>query len=120
MKQFNWEKAVLLILLLAAIIFLPQHCNAQEKEPVRYDTIAIDYSNILKTFTKVSSSGKTVKMYCVYSYKGVKDLTNISKSVIQYISMCEEAGIEPQLALKLKDGEVISVIKAKARRKWKE
>ena len=124
-----------LILLLIAVCVLPLcKCNAQDELPFRakaqtaikptsqqteakMDTVVLDYGAIKNIFGKTSSSGKSVRYYVVYTYKGEQDITTTGKSVLEYIEICKEAGINPRLALKVKDGRVVSIIKAPSKMK---
>ena len=122
----NLKKAtILFIVLILLAIFMPTKCSAQDKMPQRapqienkhenneqLKLIPIDASCVKNIFTKVSSSGKTVKYYVIYSLQGEENITTTGKSVIDYIDICNEAGISPRLALKVKNGNIISIVKA--------
>lgn len=131
-EKFSKRGCFWLILLLIAVCVLPLcKCDAQDELPFRakaqtaikstqqteakMDTIALDYSQIQNIFQKASSTGKSVKYYVVYTYKGEQDITTTGKSVLDYIEICKEAKISPRLALKVKDGQVVSIIKAKTK-----
>jgi len=107
--------ALVLMLLLGTI-----RCSAQEKQPAVYDTIRCNIECIQKYVTK--STPKTVRMYAVYVDKenNIMDLISVSKTVYDYILMCREYGIEPQLGIKLKNGEVYSIVKLKRKIRWKK
>lgn len=103
---------VTLILLLCAI----NSCRAQ-KPKATYDTIPCHTQCIVKT-TTVMQSGKP-KTYIVYkcTHTGIQEIIPVSQTVMTYITVCRQNGIAPSLAIRLRNGEVSSIIKYK--KKWK-
>lgn len=104
--------AVCVCLLLGTV-----RCNAQQKQAVVYDTIRCNIECIQKYVTK--SSVKTTKVYAVYVDKqnDIMDLVYVPKSTYDYILMCREYGIRPQLGIRLRNGAIYSIIKIQ--KKWK-
>lgn len=120
-KSSDWKWLVPAIIIVVAVLILPQKCGActlsasTEIKVENVDTIALYPNQIQSIFQKPSSTGKSMKYYVVYTYKGVQDITTTTKSVIDYVEICKDAKIEPRLALKIKDGLVVSIIKQKTK-----
>ena len=104
--------AVCVCLLLGTV-----RCNAQQKQVAVYDTIRCNTECIQKYVTK--SSVKTTKVYAVYVDKqnDIMDLVYVPKSTYDYILMCREYSIRPQLGIRLRNGVIYSIIKLQ--KKWK-
>ena len=106
---------VLLGMLIAlAIAFMPLPARAQKQAVAVLDTVICDVNCIQKCVSSATKSGNvTYKVVYIDRQNGVFDLIPISKSTYEYIQMCKEVGIPPQLGIKLKNGEINSVIKLK-------
>lgn len=117
MRPGFWLGIVALVLML---VLGTIRCSAQEKQPAVYDTVYCDVSCIQKYVTK--ETPKTTRLYAVYVDKenGIMDLISVSRTVYDYILMCKEYGLEPQLGIKLKNGEVYSIVKLKRKIRWKK
>lgn len=101
-----------------ALLFLGTvRCSAQEKQPAVYDTIRCNTEYIQKYVSK--STAKTTKVYAVYVDKqnDIMDLVYVPKATYDYILMCREYGIRPQLGIRLRNGTIYSIIKLQ--KKWK-
>ena len=98
---------IILVLLLCVCLRSP----AQTRQPATYDTICCNYAAIKKYVEK--STPKTVRVYAVYDdvRTGISDIIFVTKPALDYISICKENGIEPSLVIRLKNGEVYSIIK---------
>lgn len=106
--------AVCVCLLLGTV-----RCNAQTQAAV-YDTIRCDVGCIQKYVSK--STAKTTKVYAVYVDKqnDVMDLIYVPKSVYDYILVCKEYSLQPKLGIRLKNGNIYSIVKLKQYIRWKK
>lgn len=104
--------AVCVCLLLGTV-----RCNAQKQAAV-YDTIRCNVDCIQKYVSK--STTKTAKIYAVYVDKqnDVMDLIYVPKSVYDYILVCKEYSLQPKLGIRLKNGNIYSIVKLKQRIRW--
>lgn len=100
------------LILIAILMFILSLCVPQQCRAQSCDTIAISTRNLVDVVKKTSKTGKPV-FYAIYAYEGVEDVTTISKSVVDYIEVCKECNIQPKLALRIKNGEVVAVIRQK-------
>lgn len=88
------------------------HCHAQTAQ---YDTIVCHYEHINKFIEKPSNSGKSTRIFAVYTdqKRAILDFIPVSKSVYEYIMMCKEYKITPSLGIRLKNGEIYSIVRLK-------
>lgn len=105
---------------LALIIVLclcTSKCNAQ-RQTAHVDTIAC-HSECINKFTTTTTAKGTVKVYAVYNCKhnGISDLIPVSKTVWEYITLCRQNGIKPNLGIRLRNGQISSIIKYKPKYK---
>lgn len=82
------------------------------KQPAVYDTIQIDNSSIKKYCTITNKNGKE-QTYAVLVNGETEELVSVSQTVSAYINLCKENGIKPSLALKLRNGQISSIIRFK-------
>lgn len=104
--------AVCVCLLLGTV-----RCSAQTQAVV-YDTIRCNVDCIQKYVSK--STPKTTKIYAVYVDKqnDVMDLIYVPKSVYDYILVCREYSLQPKLGIRLKNGNIYSIVKLKQYIRW--
>ena len=110
----DWWYALVILLIAALMIFWPKISKAAT---VPCDTIPIMWEQVDTIFCRATASGKTNKLYVVYTYKGTKDITTMSAGTLEYIQICKEFDIKPKLALRRKksNGEIMSIIAIKKR-----
>lgn len=104
-----------LLIVSLLIWFVPNRCTAQS-----CDTIPLQNEHIQK-FVVQPTKGKNDKIYMVYKVdekNNILDLIPVSNSVYSYITLCEQNGVKPSLAIRLKNGVPYSIIKYK--RKWEK
>lgn len=114
-------KKILILLLstmMAACAF------AQRATTADYDTIPAKKECVVKFLTKqtVNSKGQeTERIYCVYVDKenDIAELIPMTKAVKDYVEECYANGMKPNLGIKLKNGEIYSIIRLKAKIKTK-
>ena len=70
-------------------------------------------SFIQKYITK--STEKSVRIYAVYNDRqsGIADIIPVSKSVYEYIVLCQDNGIKPSLGLRVRNNQIVSIIRFK-------
>lgn len=92
---------------------------AQTIKPVthHYDTLVANVNCIDKYIEQPTSTGKSTRVYVVYNDDKlqISDIIPVSKSVMEYINLCRTNGITPSLGIKLRDGEISSLIRIKRR-----
>ena len=106
------------ILLLLFILSVVKGC-AQTK--AQYDTVMCKIECIDKYVEEKTTSGK-IRHYAIYNdtKNDISELIPVSQSVLSYIKTCEANNIRPSLGIKLKDGQISSIIRFKNKyiRKW--
>ena len=105
-----WAAVFILTLLL---LMCTIKCSAQK---AKVDTI---YCNPTCVIRYVQIEGSTGKMRTYAVYKDVKnniqDLIPVSQSVMEYIILCTKNGIEPTLGIRIRNGQITSIVKFKKR-----
>lgn len=103
------------IILILALLFLPLCC--EKMKAAKYDTIPAKPQCIEKII--VQPNPKTNKSRYVMLYRDeqndITDIIPVSESVVKYVELCKQNNIPPQLGIKLKDGQIYSIIKYKTR-----
>lgn len=107
----HWFGLFLLVLLLVCVT----KCHAQTKTAI-IDTMACDVTCIDKYVSETSSTGKT-KYYAVYNdyKKDISELIPVSQSVMTYIKLCDTNKITPSLGIRLRNGQISSLIRYRAK-----
>ena len=102
-----WIGLAMVILLL---IFVTKHCHAKAV----YDTIPCSTECIQKFIEQPTKSGNS-RIFAVYTDEkdNIIDLIPVSASVYDYILLCKHNNINPSLGIKLRDGQIYSIIKYK-------
>lgn len=96
------------LLLIIVLSLLPTHkCQAAQ-----IDTVMCRYQCIEKFIEIPQQSGKS-KIYALYHDADIQDLISVSKSVYEYIQLCKQNRIEPALGIRLRDGQITSIVKLK-------
>lgn len=89
-------------------------CVAQStKSPAIYDTIPCTVDCIIKIVEVPNASGTNTRLYAAFESHQISDLIPISKTVYNYIITCKQNGLVPKIGIKLKNGEVSSIVKLK-------
>lgn len=106
-----------LVAVCVCILLGTVRCSAQTQATV-YDTIRCNVDCIQKYISK--STPKTTKIYAVYVDKqnDVMDLIYVPKSVYDYILVCREYSLQPKLGIRLKNGNIYSIVKLKQYIRW--
>lgn len=102
------------VLLLLIALFLPLTCKG--KTTAKYDTVPVRNECVQKIISQPTKNNNP-KLFVVYNdtRNEVIDLIPISESVFNYITLCKQNGIAPSLGIRLKDGQIISIIRYKPR-----
>lgn len=101
------------IIILFAIHIFVTICHAQQ-----IDTIKCDYKYV-ELYNIKTPQGK-IKYYVVYRHPEIQEIIQTSQTVVEYIKLCEQKGIQPSLGLRLKNGRITSVIRLPKKYKIKE
>lgn len=104
------------IVIAAILIVIGAATCCAQKQSVTLDTVQCKPECIVKYVTSQTKSGNTTYR-AVYIDKevGVQEIIPVSKSVWQYIADCKSNGIQPSLGIKLKNGEISSIIRLKTK-----
>ena len=97
------------IILILILLLIPLFCKA-----AKYDTIQCKSQCIEKIITQPTKGGKK-KCYVIYkdTNSEIIDIIPVSDATLSYIELCKQNGIPPCLGIKLKDGQIYSIIKYK-------
>lgn len=106
----TWVAATIIAII---IMLVGQKCSAQTK--AQYDTIYCNVECIKKFSFEQKDCSKKRKIYAVYvdEKNNILDLIPVSESVYSYVALCKSNGIRPSLGIKLRNGEIYSLIKVK-------
>lgn len=101
------------ILILVALSLIAIRSCAQTAQ---YDTVVIKYHNIERIVSQTSEKG-AVRYYAVYNDKqeNISELIPVSKTVLSYINACKQNNIKPALAVRLKNGIIVGLIRYKTK-----
>ena len=102
------------IVALIILLFAVSKCNAQTAQKPQLDTMACNVTCIDKYVEEKTSTGK-VRYYAVYNddKKDISELIPVTQNVMSYIRLCGENNIKPSLGIKLKNGQIQSLIRYK-------
>lgn len=101
-------------LILLTIVMSSLECTAQStKNPAIYDTIPCTMDCVKKIVEVPNASGTNTRLYAAFESSQFSDLIPISKTVYNYIMTCNQNGLTPKIGIKLKNGEVSSIVKLK-------
>lgn len=106
------HKIGLLILLFIFMLFVTRACA----QTAQYDTAIVKYQNIERIVSQTTDKG-AVRYYAVYNDKqeNISELIPVSKTVLSYINACKQNQIEPSLAVRLKNGIIVGLIRYKTK-----
>ena len=111
------ELSPIIWIIIAAVLMIigAATCCAQKQQAI-IDTVQCKPECIVKYVTSQTKAGNTTYR-AVYIDKDVdvQEIIPVSKSVYQYISDCKTNGIKPSLGIKLKNGEISSIIRLKTK-----
>ena len=104
-----WAAVFILILLLLACTI---KCSAQKNAKV--DTIHCNPTCVIRYVQIEDSTGK-MRTYAVYKdvKNNIQDLIPVSQSVMEYIKLCKQNGIEPTLGIRIRNEQISSLVKYK-------
>lgn len=82
----------------------------------QYDTAIVKYQDIERIVSQTTDEG-AVRYYAVYNDKqeNISELIPVSKTVLSYINACKQNQIEPSLAIHLKNGIIVGLIRYKTK-----
>lgn len=111
-----WARIILVVALIVMFICLCfTKCNAQSySQKAQYDTVYCNAKYIVKYTSTTTSTGKP-RYFAVYkdAANKINELIPVSQTVYDYIETCKANGIEPSLGIKLRNGQISSLIRFK-------
>lgn len=98
------------------LLLFTKNVFGQTKTTVKPDTILCKTECIVKYIQTETKSGK-VKTYVVYKDEknGIEELIPISQTVLDYVKLCGQNNLKPTLGIKVKNGQIVSLIRYKPR-----
>ena len=101
------------LVVIIILLLLTSKCHAQQKAVI--DTMTCKVECIKQIVQQPSSNGKTVKYMAVYIDKkiGFSEIIPISKSVVDYINVCKQFSITPNIGIRLRNGVITSIVRYK-------
>jgi hypothetical protein len=105
-----WAAVFILTLLL---LMCTMRCSAQ-KTQAKVDTVYCNPAYVVKYVQIEGSTGK-MRTYAVYKdvKNNIQDLIPVSQSVMEYIKLCKQNGIESTLGIRIRNGQISSLVKYK-------
>ena len=96
------------------LLLFTKNVFGQTKTTVKPDTVLCKTECIIKYVQTETKSGKT-KVYAVYKDEknNIAELIPVSQSVLDYIKLCDQNNLKPTLGIKVKDGQIVSLIRYK-------
>ena len=116
-KEIEISPKWLIIAFITIIMLLfAKNVFGQTKTTVKPDTILCKTECIVKYVQTETKSGK-VKTYAVYKDEknGIEELIPISQTVLDYVKLCGQNNLKPTLGIKVKNGQIVSLIRYKPR-----
>ena len=118
-KQDNYENLKFMLgflIVLLILFFSAVRCCAQTKTKAQIDTM-VCHSECIDKYVETTTSNGKVHYYAVYNdtKNDVSELIPVSQTVMSYIKLCSENSIKPSLGIKLRNGQIQSLIKYKPR-----
>nr|DAK09290.1 MAG TPA: hypothetical protein [Crassvirales sp.] len=116
-KEIEIDPKWLIIAFIMMIMLLfTKNVFGQTKTTVKPDTVLCKTECIVKYVQTESKSGK-VKTYAVYKDEknGIEELIPISQTVLDYVKLCGQNNLKPTLGIKVKNGQIVSLIRYKPR-----
>lgn len=112
-KPDHGPDLLIAIVVIAMLLLLTSKCHAQQKAEI--DTMVCKVECIKQIVQQPSSNGKTVKYLAVYVDKsaGFSEVIPISKSVVDYINVCKQFSIAPNIGIRLRNDVITSIVRYK-------
>lgn len=97
-----------LVLIAVVLAIFPIRCKAQDTIPCRNECIQ-------KVLEFPTVKGDRTKLYVVYvdEKNDIQDLIPVSRSVYDYMNLCKDNGVKPTLGIRIKNGQIVSIVKYK-------
>lgn len=114
-KEIEIDPKWLIIAFIMMIMLLfTKNVFGQTKTTVKPDTVLCKTECIVKYVQTETKSGKT-KVYAVYKDEknNIAELIPISQSVLDYVKLCDQNNLKPTLGIKVKNGQIVSLIRYK-------
>lgn len=114
-KEIEIDPKWLIIAFIMMIMLLfTKNVFGQTKTTVKPDTVLCKTECIVKYVQTETKSGK-VKTYAVYKDEknNIAELIPVSQSVLDYVKLCDQNNLKPTLGIKVKNGQIVSLIRYK-------
>ena len=114
-KEIEIDPKWLIIAFITMLLLLfAKNVFGQTKTTVKPDTVLCKNECIVKYVQTETKSGKT-KVYAVYKDEknGIEELIPISQTVLDYVKLCGQNNLKPTLGIKVKNGQIVSLIRYK-------
>ena len=114
-KEIEIDPKWLIIAFIMMIMLLfTKNVFGQTKTTVKPDTVLCKTECIVKYVQSETKSGKT-KVYAVYKDEknNIAELIPVSQSVLDYVKLCDQNNLKPTLGIKVKNGQIVSLIRYK-------
>ena len=114
-KEIEIDPKWLIIAFIMMIMLLfTKNVFGQTKTTVKPDTVLCKSECIVKYVQTETKSGKT-KVYAVYKDEknNIAELIPVSQSVLDYVKLCDQNNLKPTLGIKVKNGQIVSLIRYK-------
>lgn len=114
-KEIEIDPKWLIIAFIMMIMLLfTKNVFGQTKTTVKPDTVLCKTECIVKYVQTETKSGKT-KVYAVYKDEknNIAELIPVSQSVLDYVKLCDQNNLKPTLGIKVKNGQIVSLIRYK-------
>lgn len=100
-----------------AILLLLTGLKCQAKDNDRVDTVLCKPECIEKIIEKPTA--KSIHYVVIYkdAKNDIEELIFMSKAVKEYLDRCKEYGVKPTLGIKLKNGEICSIVRIRKKLK---
>lgn len=110
----NYTHLWLVVVFVLMLLGLTLRCQAQNIQKAQVDTVYCNVDCIEKYVSTTTQSGRT-KTYAVYNDRNhnISELIPVSKTVLDYISLCDANGIMPTLGIRIRNGQISSIVRYK-------
>lgn len=109
-NNYKWLFTLITIILL--LLISVKCCAQTTKQTTTIDTVVCKVSCIQK-IVEISNTNGKVKTFAVYIDKdnNIDELIPVSSSVLDYVKLCNQNSITPTLGIRLRNGQISSIIR---------
>lgn len=112
-SDYTWLWLIFAVLLMLFGIIVNSNAQ-QQQQKAQIDTVYCNIDCIEKYVSTTTQSGR-IKTYAVYNDRNhnISELIPVSKTVLDYISLCDANGIMPTLGIRIRNGQISSIVRYK-------